>query len=108
MSVKDYEDDELEILQVEDEDGNLVDCGVIADLEMDGQHYAALQMFDDDSVPEELEVILCKISPDPDDEDFEIVEFLDEGEEFDKVAAAFDASFEAMAAEEEQEPEGDK
>jgi uncharacterized protein YozE (UPF0346 family) len=99
----DMEDSELEIMQLEEEDGSIVDAAVIADMELDDQYYVALQIFDEDSVPEELEVTLAKITPDPDDDDFEIVEFLEEGEEFDKVAAAFDESFKAAAETEDKE-----
>lgn len=105
MSIEDgnVENFELEILQLEEEDGSIVDAIVIADMEMDGQCYVALQVFDEDSTPEELEIILAKLSPDPNDEDFEIVEFLDEGEEFDKVAAAFEEAFESVEEENGEE-----
>ena len=86
MATKD-ENFEYDVFTLTDEEGNESQLELLGKLELEGCMYVALIPFEG----EDDEYVILKISTD--DEGNEILLTIDEDEEFDKVADAFEDSF---------------
>ncbi len=92
MSKYDEMEEMYEILEMEDEDGEIVSFFVIDSLELEEATYF-LVIDADESIDYDAEVtsyIFKGLDADGDDGDDLILEMLDEGEEYDEVAKLFD------------------
>lgn len=86
----DYEDEEMTV-ELELEDGAKVNCAVITILEVEGKDYIVLLPLDENGENEDGEVWFYGYSENPDDpnEEPELI-YIDNDEEYEKVADAFD------------------
>ncbi len=91
-------DDYFEIMTLEFEDGNEVECEVLGIFDVDGRDYIALLALDDSD-----EIYLYRYNElDDDEDDCELLDIEDD-EEYEKVAAEFDRLAEAFDEEEDEE-----
>lgn len=73
------------------DDGQVVDCAVITILEVEGKDYIVLLPLDENGENEDGEVWFYGYSENPDDPDEEPeLSYIDDEEEYEKVADAFD------------------
>lgn len=90
---------EIQILSLQDEDGNDKDFEIVDQLDFEGTtYYALLPYYDkveelDNKSDEDTEILLMRSKMEGDDE---ILETIDDDDLFDKVAAMFDARMDAM------------
>ena len=97
---------DIQILTLQDEDGNNKDFEIVDEVEYEGQTYCALLPYyaeeDLDNIDEEdngdTEILIMKSVKDGDDE---YVETIDDDDLFDKVAAIFDARMDEQFPEDE-------
>lgn len=90
------EQEELEVITLEFDDGEVVDCEPLGIFEVDGKEYAALVPLDEDLD----DVYLYEYRETG--EEFELID-IDDDDEFEKVVAEFENILEEMDALEEQE-----
>ena len=80
-----YED---EILILTDEDGNELNFALLSSLEKDGNEYRALIPVDDEGNETSDEYVILKVAVDENGE--QVLETIEDDEEFDRVADIFD------------------
>lgn len=87
---KNFEDEEMTV-ELELEDGTVVTCAIITILEVEGQDYIVLLPLDENGENEDGEVWFYGYSENPDDPNEEPeLKFIEDDEEYEKVADAFD------------------
>lgn len=87
---KNYEDEEMTV-ELELEDGTLVTCAIITILEVESKDYIVLLPLDENGENEDGEVWFYGYSENPDDPNEEPeLSFIEDDEEYEKVADAFD------------------
>lgn len=85
-----YEAEEMTV-EMSLEDGTLVNCAVIAIFPVDGKDYIALLPLDENGDNEDGEVWIYGYSENPDDPNEEPeLTYIDDDDEYDRVADAFD------------------
>ncbi len=85
-----YEDEEMTV-ELELEDGTVVNCAVITILEVEGKDYIVLLPLDENGENEDGEVWFYSYRENPDDPNEEPeLSFIDDDDEYEKVADAFD------------------
>lgn len=86
----DYEDEEMTV-ELELDDGTLVNCAVITILTVKEKDYIVLLPLDEDGENEDGEVWFYSYSENPDDPNEEpILDYIEDDEEYEIVADAFD------------------
>lgn len=84
------EDEEMTV-ELELEDGTTVNCAIVTILTVEGKDYIALLPINEDGINEEGEVWFYRYSENPDDPNEEPnLDYIDDDDEYDKVADAFD------------------
>lgn len=87
---RNYEDEEMTV-ELELEDDTIVNCAVITILEVESKDYIVLLPLDENGENEDGEVWFYGYSENPDDPNEEpVLSFIDDDEEYEKVADAFD------------------
>jgi len=84
-------DDSPDIYTLTDEDGNELNFALLGTLEHEGAVYKALVPVDDEGNEESEEYVILKCGVDGDGE--EILETIEDDEEFDRIADIFDDEF---------------
>ena len=85
-----YAEEEMTV-EIELESGETVNCAVITILEVESQDYIVLLPLDENGDNEDGEVWFYRYSENPDDPNEEPeLEYIDDDEEYEKVAEAFD------------------
>lgn len=85
-----YEDEEMTV-ELELEDGSVVNCAIITILTVEANDYIVLLPLDEDGENEDGEVWFYGYSENPDDPNEEPeLSFIEDDEEYEKVADAFD------------------
>lgn len=84
-------EEEDDLFTLTDEEGNESQFALVGDLELDGQEYLALIPADTEGDGEEDEYVILKVTTDENGE--EILVTIDDDEEFDRVADAFEDRF---------------
>lgn len=83
--------DEEMTVELELEDGSVVNCSIITILEVSGQEYIVLLPLDEDGNNEDGEVWFYRYSENPEDPNEEPeLSFIESDEEYEAVADAFD------------------
>ncbi len=86
----DYEDEEMTV-ELELEDGSLVNCAIITILTVDSKDYIVLLPLNENGDNEDGEVWFYGYSENPDDPNEEpVLDFIADDDEYEKVADAFD------------------
>lgn len=86
-----YDDDEEMTVELELEDGQMVNCAIITILTVDKKDYIALLPLDEDGNNEDGEVWFYQYEEDENDPDAEPkLTYIDNDEEYENVADAFD------------------
>lgn len=86
----DYDDEEMTV-ELELEDGTNVNCAIITILTVEGKDYIALLPLNENGENEDGEVWFYAYSENPDDPDEEpVLDYIEDDEEYEKVADAFD------------------
>ena len=93
MSEKEmFENEEVLVYTLTDDEGNESDFELIGSVELDGKtYYALIPYTEDDAEPEEYIVLRAEKSEENPEE--EILVSIDDDEEFDRVADIFDDEF---------------
>lgn len=87
---KDYEDEEMTV-ELELDDGSVVNCAVITIITVEGKDYIALLPLNENGDNEDGEVWFYGYSENPDDPNEEPkLDFIENDEEYEKVVDAFD------------------
>jgi len=100
------EDEEMSV-ELELEDGSIVNCAIITILDVAGQDYIVLLPLDENGDNTDGEVWFYRYNENPDDPDEEpVLGYIEEDEEYEKVADAFDeylntCEFDELVPEEE-------
>lgn len=85
-----YEDEEMTV-EIELEDGTTVNCAVVTILTVEEKDYIALLPLDLDGENEDGEVWFYGYSENPEDSNEEpVLDYIEDDEEYEKVAEAFD------------------
>lgn len=88
---KNEELDEEMTVELELDDGSIVNCAIITILEVEGQDYIVLMPLDEDGQNDDGEVWFYRYSENPDDPNEEPeLGFIEDDAEYDKVEEAFD------------------
>ena len=86
----DYEDEEMTV-ELELDDGTIVNCAIVTILTVESKDYIALLPIKEEGSDEEGEVWFYRYQENPDDPNAEPeLEYIEEDEEYEKVADAFD------------------
>ena len=86
----DYEDEEMTV-ELELDDGSVVNCAVITILTVESKDYIVLLPIDENGENEDGEVWFYRYSENPDDPDEEpVLDYIEDDDEYDAVADAFD------------------
>lgn len=86
----DYDDEDMTV-ELELDDGNIVNCAVITILTVQAKDYIVLLPLDEDGENEDGEVWFYRYSENPDDPDEEpVLDYIDDDAEYEAVADAFD------------------
>ncbi len=86
----DYADEEMTV-ELELEDGTMVNCAVITILTVEEKDYIVLLPLDENEANEDGEVWFYRYSENPDDPNEEPqLDFIEDDDEYEKVADAFD------------------
>ena len=93
MSEKEiFENEEVLVYTLTDDEGNENDFELLASVELDGKTYCALIPYaEDDEEPEEY--IVLRVEKSEENPEEEILVSVDDDEEFDRVADIFDDEF---------------
>ncbi|MCR5107226.1 MAG: DUF1292 domain-containing protein [Lachnospiraceae bacterium] len=84
------EDEEMTV-ELELDDGSVVNCSVLTILEVDGHDYIALLPVSEDNEDDEELVWFYRYSENPEDPNEEpVLEYIDDDDEYEAVADAFD------------------
>lgn len=87
---EDYEDEEMTV-ELELEDGTMVNCAIITILTVDGKDYIVLLPLNEAGENEDGEVWFYGYSENPNDPNEEpVLDYIADDEEYEKVADAFD------------------
>lgn len=87
---KDYEDEEMTV-ELELDDGSVVNCAVITIITVEKKDYIALLPLNDKGENEDGEVWFYGYSENPDDPNEEpVLDYIDDDAEYEKVIDAFD------------------
>lgn len=109
MGKKYDEDDEEMTVELELDDGSVVNCAVITILPVDGKDYIALLPLDENGDNEDGEVWFYRYSENPDDPNEEpVLDYIEEDDEYENVAEAFDEYLDACEFDELQEEFGNR
>lgn len=88
---KQNEIDEEMTVELELDDGSVVNCAIITILEVEGQDYIVLMPLDEDGQNDDGEVWFYRYSENPDDPNEEPeLGFIEDDAEYEKVEEAFD------------------
>ena len=91
MAKQNDNNDEEMTVELELEDGTLVNCAIVTILTVEGKDYIALLPMNENGENEDGEVWFYSYSENPDDPDEEpVLDYIDDDEEYEKVADAFD------------------
>ena len=86
----DYDDEEMTV-ELELDDGTVVNCAVITILTVADKDYIVLLPLDENGENEDGEVWFYRYSENPDDPNEEpVLEYIEDDDEYDMVAEAFD------------------
>ena len=86
----DYDDEEMTV-ELELDDGTLVNCAVITILTVAGKDYIVLLPLDESGENEDGEVWFYRYTENPDDPNEEpVLDYIDDDDEYDCVADSFD------------------
>ena len=86
----DYEDEEMTV-ELELDDGSIVNCAVITILTVSEKDYIVLLPLDEDGENEDGEVWFYRYSENPDDPNEEpVLDYIEDDAEYESVAEAFD------------------
>lgn len=86
----DYEDEEMTV-EIELEDGSIVNCAIVTILTVESKDYIALLPLNEKGENEDGEVWFYRYAENPDDPDEEPdLEYIDDDDEYENVADAFD------------------
>ena len=86
----DYDDEEMTV-ELELDDGSVVNCAVITILTVANKDYIVLLPIDENGENEDGEVWFYRYSENPDDPDEEpVLDYIEDDDEYDAVADAFD------------------
>lgn len=86
----DYDDEEMTV-ELELDDGSVVNCAVITILTVSDKDYIVLLPIDENGENEDGEVWFYRYSENPDDPNEEpVLDYIDDDDEYDAVADAFD------------------
>jgi len=86
----DYEDEEMTV-ELELEDGTMVNCAIITILTVEKKDYIVLLPLNENGENEDGEVWFYAYSENPDDPNEEpVLDYIDSDEEYERVAEAFD------------------
>lgn len=86
----DYDDEEMTV-ELELEDGTVVNCAVVTILTVDGKDYIALLPINENGDNEDGEVWFYAYSENPNDPNEEpVLDYIEDDDEYEKVADAFD------------------
>lgn len=91
MRKKNEYDDEEMTVELELENGEIVNCAIVTILTVESKDYIALLPLNDEGENEDDEVWFYRYSENPDDPDEEPdLGYIDDDDEYEKVADAFD------------------
>lgn len=91
MGKKNEYDDEEMTVELELENGEIVNCAIVTILTVESKDYIALLPLNDEGENEDDEVWFYRYSENPDDPDEEPdLGYIDDDDEYEKVADAFD------------------
>jgi uncharacterized protein YrzB (UPF0473 family) len=83
-----WDEEEIEVYTLEDEDGNESDFTLIKRMDIDGQSYVAFEPFDEEEMEDEEDsFVILKVM---DEEGEEVFITIEDDDEFDKVADIFE------------------
>ncbi len=86
----DYEDEEMTV-ELEFDDGTMVNCAVITILTVEAKDYIVLLPLNENGENEDGEVWFYRYSENPDDPNEEpVLDYIDDDDEYEKVSDAFD------------------
>ena len=86
----DYEDEEMTV-ELELDDGTMVNCAVITILTVEAKDYIVLLPLNENGENEDGEVWFYRYSENPDDPNEEpVLDYIDDDDEYEKVSGAFD------------------
>ena len=86
----DYEDEEMTV-ELELDDGSVVNCAVITILTVESKDYIVLLPIDENGENEDGEVWFYRYSENSEDPNEEpVLDYIEDDDEYEKVAAAFD------------------
>ncbi len=86
----DYEDEEMTV-ELELDDGSIVNCAVITILTVDSRDYIVLLPLDEKGENEDGEVWFYRYSENPDDPNEEpVLDYIEDDDEYENVTDAFD------------------
>lgn len=98
--------DEEMTVELNLEDGTTVVCAIITILDVDGQDYIVLLPLDENGENEDGEVWFYRYSENPDDPNEEpVLDYIDDDEEYELVADAFDEFLDSVEYDEIVEEE---
>ncbi len=87
---KDFEDEEMTV-ELELDDGTIVNCAIITILTVESKDYIVLMPLDDQGENDDGEVWFYSYSENPDDPNEEpVLDYIEDDDEYEKVAEAFD------------------
>ncbi len=90
MGKNNYEDEEMTV-ELELENGEVVNCAIITILAVEGQDYIVLLPLDENGENQDGEVWFYRYSENPDDPNEEPeLSFIDDDDEYERVSDAFD------------------
>lgn len=102
----DYEDEEMTV-ELELEDGTNVNCAVITILTVNSKDYIVLLPLNENGENEDGEVWFYRYSENPDDPDEEpILDYIEDDDEYEAVADAFDEYLDSAEFDELVDDEG--
>ena len=100
-----YADEEMTVT-LELDDGSTVECAIVTILEAEGRDYIALLPLDENGENEDGEVWFYRYSENPDDPNEEpVLDYIDDDDEYEVVADAFDEFLDSVEYDEIVEEE---
>ena len=100
-NIEENEEYDPEIYTLTDEDGNELNFALLGTLEHEGEVYKAMVPVDENGEETSEEYVILKLSKDENGED--ILETIDDDEEFDRIADIFDDEFSDILYDEPEE-----
>ena len=98
--------EEEKTVTLELDDGSSVECAIVTILEAEGKDYIALLPLDENGENEDGEVWFYRYSENPDDPNEEpVLDYIDDDEEYELVADAFDEFLDSVEYDEIVEEE---